>query len=110
MTTKESILARDWNNEFISGMRNRMVMSWHKYGWVSESYPNLAQALKCLKERLDLYEKTKNTEYLMDVANFAMIEFGYPSLTNTYFEGTDSDKSPGLAGGISYKQMMENYK
>ena len=29
MTTKESILARDWNNEFINGMRNRMVMSWH---------------------------------------------------------------------------------
>ena len=107
METKESILKRDFSMEFIAKMENAIVMSHYKYGWMSQTYPELAQAYKCVKERLGLYEKTHNTEYLVDVANFAMIEFKHPSFADSKYIATDSDKSPGLAGGISYKQMME---
>lgn len=107
MDSREDILKRDFSKPFISKMENSIVMSHFKYGWMSKTYPELAQAYKCIKERLELYEKTHNTEYLIDVANFAMIEFMHPSFEDSKYIPMDSDASPGLAGGISYKQMME---
>lgn len=105
--TREEILRRDFSEAFVTKMKNAIEMSHYKYGWMSQTYPELAQAYKCIQERLELYLKTHNTEYLVDVANFAMIEFMHPSFTDSKYQPTDSDKSPGLAGGISYKQMVE---
>lgn len=95
-----------YNKQFIEGMKNRLIVSHYKYGSAEKTYPELAQALKCVKERIELYEKTKNTEYLIDAANFCMLEFMYPCIEGAKFQPTDSDKSPGLAGGISYKELM----
>lgn len=105
---RENILKRDFSEEFIAKMRNAIETSHYKYGWMSDTYPELAQAYKCIKERLELYEKTHNTEYLVDIANFAMIEFRFPSFEDSKYTPTDSDKSPGLAGGISHKELMES--
>lgn len=106
--SKESILRRDFSDEFIEGMKNRIVVSHHKYGWASESYPELLQAYKSIATRLDLYLKTGNREWLMDVANFAMLEYEYPSHPNAHFVSTSSAESPGITGGKSYKEMMED--
>ncbi len=76
-------------------MVNRMMVSFHKYGRVADAYPQKVDAIESLKQRLDKYAETGNTEFLMDVGNFAMIEFMHPSHPNAYFEGTDSDASPG---------------
>ncbi|MFA6813461.1 MAG: hypothetical protein WCR45_10330 [Bacteroidaceae bacterium] len=73
---------------------------------MSNTYPELAQAVKCIRERLEMYEKTHNLEHLVDVANFAQIEFRFPSYSDAKYTPQDSDKSPGLAGGISYKELM----
>lgn len=107
METREEILKRDFSEAFVNKMKNAIEMSHYKYGWLSKNYPELVQAVKCLRERLDLYEKTHNTEYLVDVANFAMIEFMYPSFGDAKYMPTDSQDSPGLAGAISYKELME---
>jgi len=107
MDSREDIMKRDWHPDFINKMQNRIEVSHHKYGWCSKTYPELAQAYKCIKDRLDEYVKTGNTGYLIDVANFAMIEFYHPAIKGAKFEATDSDKSIGLAGGISYKELME---
>lgn len=104
--TREQILARDFSEGFVNKMKNAIEMSHYKYGWASKTYPELAQAYKCIKERLELYEKTHNKDYLVDVANFAMLEFLYPAFEDAKYTPTDSDKSPGLAGGISYKELM----
>lgn len=106
MDTREEILSRDWSKDFIYKMQNAIEMSHYKYGYMSETYPELAQAYKCIQERLDLYIKTHNKDYLVDIANFAMIEFKYPAFKDAKYTPTDSDKSPGLAGGISYKELM----
>lgn len=106
MDTPEKILARDFSDSFVSLMRNRIVMSHYKYGWVSDTYPELADAIESLKQRLALYEETGNLEHLVDVGNFAMIEYMRPRHPNAHFKATDSDQSPGLVG-ISYKQMVE---
>lgn len=106
MDTREDILKRDFSEEFVRKMKNAIEMSHYKYGWMNKTYPELAQAYKCIEERLEMYLKTLNKEYLVDVANFAMIEFMYPALEGAHYSPTDSDKSPGLAGGISYKELM----
>ena len=105
--TREDILKRDFSEEFVLKMKNAIEMSHYKYGWASKTYPELAQAVKCIQERLDIYVKTHNSEYLVDIANFAMLEFLYPSYEDTKYTPTDSNDSPGLAGGISYKELME---
>lgn len=105
--TREQILKRDFSEGFILKMKNAIEMSHYKYGWANKTYPELAQAHKCIEERLELYRETHNTEYLVDVANFAMLEFLYPAFPDAKYTPTDSDKSPGLAGGISYKELME---
>ena len=107
MTEHEKILQRDFSTEFVAHMKNAVLTSYYKYGWMSQTYPELAQAYKCIRERLELYEKTHNTEYLVDIANFAMIEYKHPAFSDSKYTPTDSDKSPGLAGGISYKELME---
>lgn len=107
METREEILKRDFLEEFVKKMKNAIEMSHYKYGWASKTYPELAQAYKCAAERLEAYIKTQNKEYLIDVANFAMLEYLYPAFKNAHYTPTDSDKSIGLAGGISYKELME---
>lgn len=105
--TREQILQRSFSAGFINKMQNAIEMSHYKYGWASKMYPELAQAYKCIRERLDLYEQTHNKDYLVDVANFAMLEFMFPAFPDAAYHPTDSDGSPGLAGGISYKKLME---
>lgn len=109
MSTRDEILSRDFSTAFINKMKNSIEMSHYKYGWMSNTYPELAQAYKCIEERLELYKQTHNTEYLIDVANFAMIEFMHPAFTDSAYKPTDSNSSPGLAGGISYQELMEEF-
>ena len=107
MDTREDILKRDFSEDYVGKMKNAIEMSHYKYGWASKTYPELAQARKCIVERLDLYNKTHNKDYLVDIGNFAMLEYMYPSYEDAEYTPTDSDRSPGLAGGISYKELME---
>ena len=107
MITREEILQHDFSESFIDKMKNAIETSYYKYGFAKKTYPELAQAYKCIQERLSLYEKTHNKDYLIDIANFAMLEFMFPAFKDAKYQPTDSDKSPGLAGGISYKELME---
>jgi len=92
------------SREFLQGMANRMDVSFHKYGPVALAKGKVNE-IESLKKRLELYEKggalksgvvvePGNTEYLMDVANFAMIEFMHRG--SDAFRATDTHESPGL--------------
>lgn len=81
--------------EFVQGMANRMATSFYKYGKVSDAYPARVDALKSLQTRLERYTADGNTEWLIDVANFAMIEFMRPKHPDAHFKPTDSAESPG---------------
>lgn len=80
---------------FLDGMISRMLVSHDKYGPVANAYPEKLDALSSARERINLYRKTGNTEYLMDAANFMMIEFMHPSKEDAFFQGTDDSGSPG---------------
>lgn len=85
----------EFSSEFVQFMANRMSVSYHKYGPVADGYPDKLDAIASLKQRLDTYAETGNTEFLVDAANFAMIEFMHPKSVKAHFRPTDSNESPG---------------
>ena len=95
MTEIEKILGTEFSESFVQGMRDRMVVSFYKYGAVADGFPHKVNAITSLTDRLRKYAETGNTEFLIDAANFAMIEFMLPAHPNAFFEPTDSDQSPG---------------
>lgn len=85
----------EYSEQFLQGMVNRMGVSYYKYGYIKDAYPHDVNALLSMQQRLNKYQQTGNTEFLIDAANFAMIEFLRPSVEGAFFEATDSDQSPG---------------
>lgn len=88
----------EFSEPFIAGMRARMAVSYYKYGPVALGFPRRRDAIASLRRRLEKYEETGNTEWLMDAANFAMIEYMHPGHPGAHFRATDSDESPGRVG------------
>ena len=85
----------EFSEKFVSGMRDRMEISFHKYGPIADAYPSKVNAIESCNKRVDKYFETGNTEWLIDAANFLMIEFMHPSHPSAHFKGTDSKDSPG---------------
>lgn len=94
MSDIKAVLATEFSEPFVQGMRDRMVVSFYKYGHVADA-PGKVNMITSLTDRLRKYAETKNTEFLIDAANFAMIEFMFPSIEGAFFAGTDDDQSPG---------------
>lgn len=125
---------------FLQGMVDRMATSFFKYGDVKNAYPTKCNALVSLFVRLIRYVGGQefremaehalllagsdfvpgNTEWLMDVANFAMIEFMFPRRADAHFRPTDAGESPGRVMGEQlssepntsnhWKQVVDHYK
>ena len=57
------------------------------------------------KKNLKKFEETGNTEYLVDVANYAMFRYMYPQ-GKEYYQATDSKDSAGI-DGICIKEIQE---
>jgi hypothetical protein len=99
----DDILKGEYLEHFDQLRKNRMVVSFHKYGPVSANYgEKLVSAISNLEKRLQLYKDTGNTEYLADIANFAMIEFMYPQHKDAHYN--DLSFSPGL-GAVTYRDI-----
>jgi len=92
---RTSCPSSEFSQEFIQGMVDRMAVSFHKYGLVSDAYPDKVDAMASMEARLRKYRETGNTEWLIDAANFLMIEFMCPRHNDAHFQATDSDASPG---------------
>lgn len=92
---ENQVPATEFSVPFLQGMINRMGVSFYKYGPIAKAFPHDISALRSLEQRLEEYRKTGNTEFLVDAANFAMIEFLRPSVEGAHFTPTDSDQSPG---------------
>ncbi len=75
----KQILKSQYSEEFDDIRKKMMVMAFYKYGDAKFSCINkLVNTIAGLKKRLTEYEKTGNTEFLADVANFAMLEYMFP--------------------------------
>lgn len=83
----DDILKTEYSKEFDKLRQNRMVVSYYKYGALANNYGEcLIDAIENLEIRLNKYKETGNKEFLVDVANFAMIEFMYPKHEKAHFD------------------------
>lgn len=84
------------DESFIQGMFNRMILGFHNYGHMRRKHDR-PDNIKNVRIRLDKYLKTGNTEWLMDAANYCMMEFAVPAHHKAHFKATESHESPGSA-------------
>lgn len=80
-----------------------MVNSYYKYGAVKKNHSEYKcmDALKNLEKRIQRYKETGNTEFLADAANFAMIEFMYPSIEGARYTPTATDACELVGFGVN---------
>lgn len=89
----------EYSEKFDDLRKKAMLLGLYKYGPARMNMQqHYVDMLATLKQRLDAYETTGNTEFLVDVANFAMMEFMFPQLPGAHYQPTDSDQSPGIVG------------
>lgn len=81
------------SSRFVQLMTNRMVLGTLRYGRWQDNKNNGVKydRVGSIRKRLDLFEKTGNSEYLVDIANFAMIEFEVSDHPNLHFAPKDDD-------------------
>lgn len=84
------------SRKFHDMMDDRMLVSHFKYGDSRTGYPEKAEAWRNIELRVAKYLATGNAEFLVDAANFCMLEFMHPSHPTPFLQATDSDQSPGI--------------
>ena len=98
------MISKEYSERFDELRKNRVEVSYHKYGPARKNYkPGNVQALPSMERCIEKYNSTGNTEYLVDAANYLMFEFMYPQHPKAHSKATDSKDS----AGISVKEMEE---
>ena len=102
------ILKTDYSEEFDKKRKALIQQSYFKYGKASRNFATgNVDAIGSLEKCLAKFKESGNTEYLCDIANYAMFRFMFPQ-KGEYFRHTDSDDSAGIVG-MSVKEM-EDFK
>jgi hypothetical protein len=76
-------------------MTNRMATSHYKYGNMSDKFPDSANAAEGVKKRMEMYVESGNIENCLDAANYAVIEYLFPSHEKAHFRAQAAHESPG---------------
>lgn len=97
----------EYNRDFLQGMLNRVAMGYQKYG-PKEKVDT--QWVESIEMRIEKYRQTGNTEWLIDIANYAMLEFMQPRHPNAHFRATDSHESPGHMSGLGERTKGSNIR
>ncbi len=101
--------ATEYSKRFDELRKNRVATSFHKYGSAKDNFgKQLVNALETIELCIKKYLATHNTEYLCDLANYAMFEFMYPQFADALFRATGDKESAGISG-ISIKEA-EGFK
>ena len=92
------VLKREYSEEFDKLRKNRVEVSYYKYGAARDNFgAGRVDAIGSLELCLEKFKKTHNTEYLLDVANYAMFRFMFP-FPEEFFKPTGSSESAGTVG------------
>ena len=88
----------EYSEQFDKERKYRVQLSFYKYGAARENFASgRVDALATAERCLDAFKKDKNTEHLVDAANYLMFRYMYP-MPGEYFKATDSDGSVGTVG------------
>ena len=92
------IMKREYSDEFDRQRKNRVEVSYYKYGPARDNFgAGRVDALKTAELCIDAFKKDHNTEHLLDAANYLMFRYMYP-YPGEYFKATDSSGSVGTVG------------
>lgn len=85
MTDLEKQVDKIWCHQFFQLMRNRLLMGHLRYGPAKGKH----DFIRAIKSKLLIYEQTGNTEMMVDIGNYAMLEFRRPSHPSGHFQAQD---------------------
>ncbi len=92
-----SLVPETYSKDFLQRMLNRRMFGHFRHeigtGIGSVGSKRTLDAIKLLKVKLGKYEKTGNLEMLVDVANYAMMEFQHPKHPKAHFNAEDDGES-----------------
>ncbi len=71
--------------DFFQKQINRLIIGHHQYGENGAHQDYLFRARQALSD----YVETGNVEFLVDAANYAMLEAHYPIHENAHYQATD---------------------
>jgi hypothetical protein len=84
----DEVMATTWDTNFLELMQNRLYMGRLRYGSKKTGGARYNYT-KSVAEKIRLYEETGNTELLVDIANYCMLEFRFGRHPNRHFSATD---------------------
>lgn len=88
----------DYSEEFDRLRKNRVAVSFYKYGSARDNFGGgRVDAIATAELCIEAFKKDHNTEHLVDVANYMMFRYMYP-MPNEFFKATDSSGSVGTVG------------
>lgn len=80
----------EWSTEFEQYMRNRLIMGAFRYGLMAEKKKrNKYNLLGTVRSKIKKYVETGNKEYLVDIANYCLLEFECNDHPNAHFHALD---------------------
>lgn len=98
MPSLEQLSMSEWDKEFETLMRNRLIMGAFRYGLLAEKndtpHDNVGSAIS----RLNKYRESGNTELLVDVANICLVEFKCGHHPNKHFSSVDDGEHITIKG------------
>ena len=102
-------MSQEYSDEFDRLRRNRVEMSFYKYGPARKNFgTGNVQAIPTMELCIKKYHETRNREYLLDAANYLMFEYMFPQHPKAHFRATSSEESAGIVG-MSVNEM-ERFK
>lgn len=96
----------EFDPEFVVNMMAAMMVSFHKYGRVADAYPLKFSAADDVRARMRKYRETSNKHFLVDAANFAMIEAMHPG-REAQWGTNDAADSPGRTTASGHRLVQE---
>ena len=88
----------EYSEAFDKERKCRVEVSFHKYGPARDNFASgRVDALATAELCIEAFKKDKNTEHLVDAANYLMFRWMYP-MPGEYFKPTDSSGSVGTVG------------
>jgi hypothetical protein len=93
MPALPSLQTSEWSEEFDRLAKNKMVQASFRYGLFNKN--NEYDFIEAMKNKIALYEKTHNLELMVDIRNYAMLEFKKPKYTDAkYWVEDNSEHAP----------------
>jgi len=79
----------EWSVAFERHMRNRLIMGGIRYGLFCDPDKWRSDFLAGMAKKMKSYRQTGNTEHLVDVANYALLEFVRPQHPGAHWRAED---------------------